>query len=123
MTEIIKSSGDVFKDLGVARPSTMAPHTPGAWSLTQVHTPSDEYGHWYHQIEAGAGYSKDGFCLSGIIRPEDARLIAAAPDLFEALDMARRYMKTCLGSSFWDGPNPHPIIDAALAKARGEVNA
>jgi len=53
----------------------------------------------------------------------NAHLIAAAPDLFEALDMARRYMKMCLGSSFWDGPNPHPIIDAALAKARGEVNA
>ncbi|MEN5103820.1 hypothetical protein [Brucella anthropi] len=52
----------------------------------------------------------------------DATLIAAAPDLFEALDLARRYMKLCLGSSFWDGPNPHPIIDAALAKARGEAN-
>nr|WP_313011673.1 hypothetical protein [Brucella intermedia] len=53
----------------------------------------------------------------------NAHLISAAPELFEALDMARRYMKTCLGSSFWDGPNPYPIIDAALAKARGEVNA
>ncbi|WP_418459890.1 hypothetical protein ACNT8L_05850 [Brucella intermedia] len=42
-------------------------------------------------------------------------------ELVEALDMARRYMKMCLGSSFWDGPNPHPIIDAALAKARGEA--
>lgn len=53
----------------------------------------------------------------------NARLIAAAPELFEALNLARRYMKTCLGSSFWDGPNPYPIIDAALAKARGEVDA
>lgn len=122
MTEIIKSSGDVFKDLGVARPSTMASHTPGPW-FTHI-----------SEVRGDLCVVSDRAWICGEIlnrvrtiseeeATANAHLISAAPDLFEALDMARRYMKTCLGSSFWDGPNPYPIIDAALAKARGEVNA
>ncbi|KAB2798944.1 hypothetical protein F9L06_10085 [Brucella anthropi] len=61
--------------------------------------------------------------FSGYFGPYRPETFAAAPDLLEALDLARKYMKLCLGSSFWDGPNPYPIIDAALAKARGEVDA
>lgn len=91
--------------------NTEVKHTPGPWDFE----PSGK--------EAGYIGFPDGSGFYAAIREDDGHLIASAPDLFEALDLARRYMKTCLGSSFWDGPNPHPIIDAALAKARGEVNA
>lgn len=60
--------------------------------------------------------------LTGHVGCLNPHMIAAAPELYEALELARRYMKTCLGSSFWDGPNPYPIIDEALAKAKGEAN-
>lgn len=49
----------------------------------------------------------------------NARLIAAAPDLYEALKLARAYLAVSLGSPSWDGENPYPVIDAALAKAEG----
>ncbi len=92
--------------------STEAKHTPGPWDFE----PSAGR-------EAGYIGFPDGSAFYAAIREGDGYLIAAAPELFEALALARRYMKTCLGSSFWDGPNPYPIIDAALAKARGEVDA
>lgn len=119
---ITKSSGDVFQDLGVERPSTVASYTPGPWLLTQLHTPSDEYGNWYHRIVAGEGHSKDGFSICGIIRPEDARLIAAAPELYESL---YRLVRDCeiaglqeqVGFDCWIN-----MANAALAKARGDAN-
>ncbi len=47
----------------------------------------------------------------------NAALIAAAPDLYEALVLAREYMRHSFGSRY-DGPDPYPIIDAALSRAR-----
>lgn len=48
----------------------------------------------------------------------DAHLIAAAPDLYEALDMAMREMAV---NGYRDDDGPMPKIFAALAKARGET--
>lgn len=120
--DIMKSSGDVFQDLGVERPSTVASHTPGPWCLKQVHAPSDEYGYWYHQIVAGEGYSEDGFSISGIIRPEDARLINAAPEVFEALyrlvtDCKIAGLQEQAGFDCWIA-----MADRAIAKVLGEPN-
>jgi hypothetical protein len=41
----------------------------------------------------------------------DAMLIAAAPDMYEALKAARKYVETC------DAPDVLCALDAALAKA------
>lgn len=112
--------------------STESKHTPGPWGMETVRTSCGvchKVGPWPHKWRVGDSMSA---CIYDDYPspPEgtdtmlaNARLIAAAPELFEALDLARKYMKLCLGSSFWDGPNPYPIIDAALAKARGEVDA
>lgn len=48
----------------------------------------------------------------------NAHLIAAAPDMYEALLQCREYLKHSLGST--SEVNPYPALDAALAKARGE---
>lgn len=64
-------------------------HTPGPWILD-----SPAYGEMvdrdYHFIDAGCGYcgdGEDGFGLRGYMSLADARLIAAAPDLLEALKL------------------------------------
>jgi hypothetical protein len=68
-----------------------AKHTPGPWELdgpSAAHVTDEDY----HNIRAGCGFwaeAKDqrepGFSLSGHMSTADARLIAAAPDLLEAL--------------------------------------
>ncbi|MBM6396167.1 hypothetical protein JQC79_10440 [Ochrobactrum anthropi] len=90
--------------------------TPGPWSLSQENTPADDYGYWYHRITAGHGYSGNGFDICGIINPHDAHLMAAAPELYEALEAAAnsagfQYM--------W--PATRSKVEEALAKARGEA--
>lgn len=100
--------------------------TPGPWRLTTVHTPFDEYANWYHRIEAGEGWSGNGFTTGGIISPADAHLIAAAPELYAALEAIGAPDETDLVSV------PDSVIRGllyatiniakdALAKARGEA--
>lgn len=111
MTEIIKSSGDVFKDLEVARPQNDGKAYPERiWITTEEYIWTSFRSFRASDLDHGDEYS--AYVRADIV-----------DELVEALDVARRYMKTCLGSSFWDGPNPYPIIDAALAKARGQVDA
>lgn len=64
--------------------------TPGPWRVsdddyTFQHVADD----FYHQISAGCGYLDEregmGFSLSGPMSIHDASLIAAAPELLEAL--------------------------------------
>lgn len=59
-------------------------HTPGPWRLDDnVHC--DVTDSKYHCIDAGNGYHPYGFHIAEFLREADARLIAAAPDLLEAL--------------------------------------
>lgn len=67
----------------------MTKHTPGPWRLD---TPDMAHvvEHDYHSIKAGVGFLAEkpeaaGFGLAGHMTLADARLIAAAPELLEAL--------------------------------------
>lgn len=94
--------------------------TPGPWSphgtgLARSGKPEFEI-HW----------SKYGECVAEIVHGEaDARLIAAAPELYEALEWAMRFVEQVRAES----PAPkgggediaYRKAQAALAKARGEA--
>lgn len=86
-------------------------HTPGPWRLERDYNGVPEF------VLGG----DTCVCDFGIEapKPEDARLIAAAPELYEALEAA--YM--VLGpqkSRFKDYVDAVTLARAALAKARGE---
>ncbi|MER5065267.1 hypothetical protein KDV25_19375 [Morganella morganii] len=86
--------------------------TPGPWEITDYvesnrYTASETYHHigagkWFHD-----DYSNTGFGLSGYMSIHDARLIAAAPDLLEALIELRKLVAH------------HDQADAAISKALG----
>lgn len=84
-------------------------HTPGPWTYDEDHNIESPTG---RVVSVGwTGYA--GESGSGEIYEEaDARLIAAAPDLLEALKAVR---DECMGYV----PNCANIIDAAIAKAEG----
>lgn len=80
-------------------------------------------------------YGADGFwvallphqCITSIEEQQEhhAALIAAAPDLYEALEDARRYVSGAYECAFPDEQENERVldaVDAALAKARGESN-
>jgi hypothetical protein len=79
-------------------------HTPGPWEfglkvLTKGIKKIVEYTHsGYYEIKAGVGYynavkpeEAAGFSITGYMSEADARLIAAAPDLLEALKYVEKY--------------------------------
>lgn len=86
-------------------------HTPGPWTaeaereggpVTYVHAKA-------HGIaDCNAGYPND---------EANARLIAAAPELYEAL----RALRSALSSGVEVTQKVIPQVDAALAKARGDA--
>lgn len=49
----------------------------------------------------------------------DARLIAAAPEMLEALRIAQKWLCNCAPTANIDGPKPLPVIALAIAKATG----
>jgi hypothetical protein len=94
-------------------------HTPGPWKL-------DDFGRYdaslltgdYHAVSAGNGYHADGengtgFGLTGFLEMEDARLIAAAPQLLEACKavLIAFERNDCID---WN------ILSVAIAKAEGK---
>ncbi|HGY2266228.1 TPA: hypothetical protein ACNVDL_001785 [Morganella morganii] len=86
--------------------------TPGPWEITDDvesnrHTASDTYHHigagkWFHD-----DFSNTGFGISGFMSIHDAKLIAAAPDLLDALIELRKLVVY------------HDQADAAINKALG----
>ncbi len=83
-------------------------HTPGPWEATSRDHPEQGVYGWGFRIATMTGGE-----LSRDIA--NARLIAAAPDMYEALKLCREYLAHSLGST--SEVNPYPAIDAALAKA------
>ena len=106
--------------------------TPGEW---RVFTTTDGFTSVYPADAYCPTADKVGFALqgprkviAGDVRDNDAHLIAAAPELYAALEEARAWM--------WRLDNATPMdcgaqcetlhlankmVDAALAKARGEA--
>lgn len=65
----------------------MSNHTPGPWTVYNPISEDETYG-----IDAGDGFAVVWYGqgeFSGIRRVDDARLIAAAPDMADALKEAR----------------------------------
>ena len=93
----------------------MSKHTPGPWRAEKH--PQHDHVHcselW--MIIAGEPDDCSDAEIAQVIAYEaeaNARLIAAAPDMLEALKEARALLRGCIGEAI-------DRIDAALAKAEG----
>jgi hypothetical protein len=93
-------------------------HTPGPWSIQQIHDAKNGYADW----QTFAIRGPENVCLAMVGEvdhykseriPHNARLIAAAPELLEALE-------EMLNAGVNDDPNMYDRARAAIAKARGE---
>ena len=89
----------------------MNKHTPGPWVVYEF---VDGYEIRSPEAECWVATASDPEAGWGAIgREEDARLIAAAPDLLEALERVKE-------TGVYFGAVPHDMVNAALAKAKGE---
>ena len=106
----------------------MSKHTPGPWQYRRSSTSSTDY---YEIMPAGElGGWKDGryLSVSGAIDEHDARLIAAAPELLEALKSIaefwnRDHNEKAISRARLVGACWHAVetAEAAIAKAEVEV--
>lgn len=90
-------------------------HTPGPWEaqLTEVYP-----GHKKYVYEIVTPDYDVVSALLNIRKEEDARLIAAAPELFEALEeLLRRVQYDAECQTYW--PDAQAKAQAALSKAMG----
>lgn len=99
-------------------------HTPGPWRIDPDFNRDVQTADGAHEI-ATAEYGKPLCTDADYSVPQDfdeaianARLMAAAPDLLAALQMARSLMVTVNNYST-DGASIR-VIDSAIAKATGE---
>lgn len=100
----------------------MSKHTPGPWQYRRSSTSSTDH---YEIMPAGQlGGWKDGryLSVSGAIDEHDARLIAAAPDMLEALKSIAEFWNRDHNEKAMVGACWHAVetAEAAIAKAEGE---
>ena len=94
--------------------------TPGPWQVGDVTETDDCHVHaWIRPVAGGdTGCAGAGryMAVSGIMTMADARLIAAAPEMFEALKALRAAFMT---HTQWSGEPPAEVLaaDAALSRA------
>jgi len=86
-------------------------HTHGPWMFDPSLKGDGSFGGSY----IVSNNAKKTWPLAEVYREDNARLIAAAPELLEALQYALHVRGTTE-----DGPHVVAIIEAAIAKARGE---
>ena len=93
----------------------MSKHTPGPWFIEQ-RTYDDGNTHFRITASEGHGWAGNRYMsVSGCIDEHDALLIAAAPELLEALE---DLLDNCLDSEGLCAA--HAKARAAIAKATGE---
>jgi hypothetical protein len=115
--------------------ATEPKHTPGPWRdvappiLCEKGSQFKVIDDKYRVIRGGKGYFDSenpvaGFCVSGFIAPENARVLAAAPALLEALD---RLIQSISTREDQHGERFDPAIlhacavgEAAISLAKGE---
>ena len=105
----------------------MVEFTPGPWLLDHDPISSGIYmdGDDYHSVSAGdGGLPGLGWILTGYLPVEDARLMAAAPDLLAALRGLVDIMRNPYdGGVFEDGEVPAiDVARHAIAKATATEN-
>jgi hypothetical protein len=89
----------------------MSKHTPGPWKIEHDYKP--------YVINAGAGHTICAITGTAAIRPEaeaNARLIAAAPEMLEALKLVR---ESGLADEY-GASAVEDAINAAIKKATGQ---
>lgn len=87
-------------------------HTPGPWQVVEncvVAGSTDDDMHMVASIPIGAHFPARFETETG---QQNARLIAAAPEMLEALEETLKYLD--------DSGDLYPIVMKALKKARGE---
>jgi hypothetical protein len=107
-------------------------HTPGPWEYDTIEG-QDENAYTYHVILDPNGDNLIGSCreiYNDLIAFNDAdwHLVAAAPDMLEALKRVRSTMSSkctsdgCTCGDGWQHDDPEVIakIDAVIAKAEGK---
>ena len=91
----------------------MSEHTPGPWEIEE----DDFYGSSYIRQKAGtrnvSGFVVECRICENVHNDDDARLIAAAPELLEALIDCRRALELA------NFTGELAVVDAAIAKATG----
>ena len=87
-------------------------HTPGPWN---AHSPRRISAMW--EVTAGA----PGFIMASVYREQDARLIAAAPDLLEAAKAIQVWMMRVPTDAASE--QAYAKIVDAIAKAEGKEKA
>ena len=101
--------------------------TPGPWDIRTL----ENFG--YNVVHYNGGYKFDIVRVAKVGDEANARLIAAAPDMLEALRIARAAIVSLEWAHFneiagpgdtfdaWLSDNEAlPVIDAAIARATGE---
>lgn len=95
---------------------TKPTHTPAPWIAKQLINHTTQAGNWVILYSAKSGQHMCRLDHAGEFSEDNARLIATAPDLLEALKEARH----CLNMSGNQYPSSvEREIDAAIAKAEG----
>lgn len=101
-------------------------HTPGPWRIVDDEHPETADA-TYHHINAGDGFTDEdhvGFQIAGFFSLDDARLIAAAPEMAEMLDNLWHFLDAQAKATQNGGARFHISSLAAdvkklLAKATG----
>ena len=95
----------------------MSKHTKGPWNATKFNPVTGEIDDCYLYVEPGIAVIERKVKGRDQHDTANARLIAAAPDLLEALE----YCLDCLGDEFALPADCQNNARAAIAKSRGEA--